>query len=48
MPYRRVDTKVQVKKTGRWETLKTHPTVKAAEKHLMALKINVKHKGKGK
>ena len=45
MPYRRVDTKVQVKKSGRWETLKTHPTVKKAEAHLIALRINVQHKG---
>ena len=44
MPYRRVDTRVQVQKHGKWETLKTHPTVRAAEKHLVALRINVEHK----
>ncbi len=45
MPYRRVDTKVQVKKGSQWVTLKTHPTVKKAEVHLAALQINVEHKG---
>ena len=34
-----------MKKGSQWVTLKTHPTVKKAEAHLMALNINVKHKG---
>ena len=46
MPYRRVHTTIQVLKEGRWENLKggTHRTVKEAEKHLMALQINVEGK----
>ncbi len=44
MPYRRVDTQVQVKKSGRWVTLKTHSTVKKAKAHLAALHANVEHK----
>lgn len=41
MPYRRIGPVVQVQKDGRWQTLKMHPTVKRAIKHLTALRINV-------
>jgi hypothetical protein len=33
---------VQVKKSGRWQVLKSHSSLEAAKKHLAALKINVK------
>ena len=45
MPYRRVGTTVEVKKGVNWETVKKHPSVRLAEKHLMALRINVEGKG---
>jgi hypothetical protein len=45
MPYRRVDKTIEVQKGGVWQTLKAHPTVKAAAKHLMALQLNVKKFG---
>ena len=41
MPYKRVGTKVLVKKLGRWQTLKTHASADEAERHLYALKKNV-------
>ena len=44
MPYKRVGKKVMVKKLGRWQALKTHPSEEKAQKHLIALKINVEHK----
>ncbi len=44
MPYKRLGQKIMVKKRGRWQLLKWHKTVALAEKHLIALKINVPHK----
>lgn len=46
MPYRRVGTTVEKKEGGKWVTVKTHPSVKKAEKHLTALNINVTAKEK--
>lgn len=45
MPYRLSDDglAVQVKRGGRWVTLKKHPSKKAALKHLAALKLNTEH-----
>jgi len=47
MPYRRQGKKVQIKKLGRWETLKRHESVQRAEEHLAALRINVEAKKHG-
>lgn len=43
MPYRRVGTAVQVKRPAGWQTVKRHPTVAQAKRHVTALRINVKH-----
>lgn len=43
MPYRLKGRKVQVKKSGKWKTLKQHKTKEKAQKHLAALKANTKH-----
>lgn len=49
MPYRRSGTKVQVKKGGKWHTLKDYAgqknAVEKAEKYRKALEVNVHHKG---
>ena len=42
MPYKRVGKKVMVKSRKKWRTLKNHKSIGAAEKHLKALRINVK------
>lgn len=46
MPYRRVGTKVQVRKEHGWENVPggKHATVEEAEAHLAALRINVEGK----
>lgn len=44
MPYRRRGKIVQVKRSGRWVTLKVHKSIAAAIKHLRALHANVKHR----
>lgn len=43
MPYRLKGKTVQIKRGGRWVKLKTHPTVRAALRHLRALRINVRN-----
>jgi hypothetical protein len=43
MPYRINDFSVQVLGSDGWKTLKTHRSKKLAERHLRALKLNVKH-----
>lgn len=48
MPYKRVGTVVKVRRIGRWETLKRHPTVEKAEAHLRALYANVPEARKDK
>ena len=42
MPYKRVDKEVMVRKGHAWRRLKLHDSVKAAEAHLTALRINVR------
>ena len=42
MPFKLKGNFVMVKKRGRWEVLKKHPTRAKALAHLRALKINVK------
>jgi len=44
MPYRRIGKTVEVWKNGKWQKLKTHPTIHKAKKHLAALNINVSKK----
>lgn len=44
MPYRRKGRTVEVKKAGRWQKLKAHPSVSAAKSHIRALRTNVKYK----
>lgn len=51
MPYRinpKNKKQVQVQRGRRWASLKTHPSARAAAKHLAALNINVAAKEKGK
>lgn len=43
MPYRRKGKRVQVKRNGKWVTLKTHVSVEKAKRHERALRANVKH-----
>jgi hypothetical protein len=41
MPYRLKGKSVQVERSnGIWRTIKTHKTLKMAQKHLKALRIN--------
>ena len=42
MPYKRTGRTVYVQKNGEWRVLKKHPDERAAQKHLIALRINVK------
>ena len=42
MPYKRVGRTVYVKKRGKWVKLKQHESAEKAQKHLAALKINVR------
>jgi hypothetical protein len=44
MPYKRIGKTVYVRKDGEWQVVKKHPNERAAQKHLVALKINVKEK----
>jgi len=41
MPYRRRGRIVEVYKNKKWRTLKIHPSIAAAVRHLTALNINV-------
>tara|TARA_B100000949_G_scaffold220149_1_gene219883 strand:- start:657 stop:809 length:153 start_codon:yes stop_codon:yes gene_type:complete len=43
MPYRIDGNTVEVLRSDGWKTLKTHRSKKLAERHLKALKLNVKH-----
>ena len=43
MPYRIDGNTVEMLGSRGWKPLKTHPSKKLAERHLKALKLNVKH-----
>jgi hypothetical protein len=45
MPYKVEGKTVYVKKGGKWQVLKKHPSEAKAQAHLTALNINVEHKG---
>ena len=45
MPYRLRGNTVEVSRSKGWAPLKTHRTREMAQKHLAALKKNVKHTG---
>lgn len=46
MPYKVKGRTVYVKRGGRWQKLKTHPSIEKAKEHLRALYANVPHAGK--